>query len=127
MKQTITSQYEEGANLHPNVKETISGFNEAPIRSLIESLGYFENRNFIWQYPIGNYVLDFAFPDEMICIEADGKEHKLKKNIMVDFERDNFLYSKGWVVIRIDTTKLDSYHLSFYRNLIREVVEERKV
>jgi very-short-patch-repair endonuclease len=119
-------RYLVGENIHPNVKKCISGKNEIIVRSLLESLGYIENENFIWQHiALDGCILDFAFPNEMVGIEADGNEHNLLKNKRKDYNRDIELYNNGWVIIRIDTTNMDSYHLSFYRNLIREVISER--
>lgn len=47
----------------------------------------------------GWYLLDFALPDEKIDIEIDGSSHR--SHVARDAERDKFLRSLGWKVIRI--------------------------
>ena len=118
-------RFSEGDIIPKGIKKAISGNNEKIVRSLIESLGYVEGEHFIWQYPVDHYILDFAFPMEKVCIEADGKEHLTKNIKKKDYKRDMLLYGQGWVVIRVETNQLDSYKLSFYRNLIREVMEDK--
>ncbi len=117
------STHKETKTVSPRQKSFLVGKNEQKVKSLIESLGFFEGKDFIHQYPTAGYVLDFAFPVELVYIEADGKEHKHK--VKADTLRDAKLKDYGWVVIRIPDEKLDSYGMSFYRNLIREVVSER--
>lgn len=48
----------------------------------------------------GRWFIDFAFNDKMIALEIDGKQHKDRKD--KDKEKDEYLKSAGWKVIRID-------------------------
>ena len=69
----------------------------------LKKLGYKEDEDFVVQYPVEGrkYVLDFAFLKEKIDIEADGEYwHEKCKLPGEDEERDNFLKSKGWTVLR---------------------------
>lgn len=53
------------------------------------------------QYPIGNYRLDFAFPDEKIAIEIDGHDyHKEVEQRSADAKRDRDLLKEGWATLR---------------------------
>ena len=49
---------------------------------------------------IENYILDFYVPSSKIAIELDGIQHGFDENKRSDDERDNFLRSKGIVVLR---------------------------
>ena len=49
---------------------------------------------------IENYILDFYVPSVKIAIELDGIQHGFDENKKSDDERDNFLRSKGIVVLR---------------------------
>jgi len=110
-----------------NFKKSISSEKEECVKKILESLNYVEDKDFFHQHPVLNkYVLDFAFPSIKVNIEVDGVKHLKKKEIEIDAERDSDLYDNGWVVIRMQDYKFTSFTLSFYRNLIREVVEERK-
>jgi len=49
--------------------------------------------------PCGFYFIDFAFEDQMIALEIDGKQHALRQDS--DKKKDAYLLSKGWKVYRI--------------------------
>ncbi len=65
-------------------------------------------------YPIGNYLLDIALPEEKIYIEYDGSGHDLSVKLghvsEIDFrnkeiKRNYFLFRRGWKEIRIISNK----------------------
>jgi len=76
------------------------------------NLGFKEDVDFIVQYPIkgkkgSKYILDFAFPKEKLNIECDGEYwHEKCKNPEEDKERDEFLKSKGWYVLRFRSKEI---------------------
>lgn len=53
------------------------------------------------QYPVGRYRLDFADPDVLIAIEADGFFHRMPGAAERDRKRDEWLLSQGWFLFRI--------------------------
>lgn len=54
------------------------------------------------QLKIGRYRVDIAFPEKMIVVECDGKEwHSSDEQIEYDRQRDAYLKSLGWKVIRV--------------------------
>jgi very-short-patch-repair endonuclease len=53
------------------------------------------------QHKVGRYRLDFADPDVMIGIEADGFYHRMPGKAGKDQERDAWLLTKGWFIFRI--------------------------
>ncbi len=48
------------------------------------------------QHPIGRYIVDFACLERRLIVEADGSQHGGRK----DDERDEFLRSAGFLVLR---------------------------
>lgn len=110
------------------VKDCLSGKNEDEVIKVLVSMGYVLGKDFVRQYPFGErYVLDFAFINEQVGLEIDGDGHRKKEQRRSDKIRDSFLRSNNWVVIRIlDREFKNTYKFSFYKNLIREVVEERR-
>lgn len=78
----------------------------------LKNLGFKEDVDFIVQYSItgkkgSKYILDFAFPKEKLNIECDGEYwHEKCKNPEEDKERDEFLKSKGWYVLRFRSKEI---------------------
>lgn len=54
------------------------------------------------QYRIGRFRVDFAWPDRMIVLEADGWHHRAPEGAAKDRRRDSWLRSQGWVIFRVD-------------------------
>lgn len=54
------------------------------------------------QHRVGRYTLDFAWPDLKIALEADGWHHQSPRGAARDSERDAWLRSQGWLVLRVD-------------------------
>ena len=110
-------------------KDSMSGKNEDfAIDFLSTILSYENGKDFVRQYPIGErFVIDFAFVREQVAIEIDGKSHNGKKQRALDVKRDKYLARNNWIPIRIKEKDLQNkFKARFYKNLIREVVEERR-
>jgi hypothetical protein len=107
------------------IKETISSPREYEFQNLLISMGFKEGKDFIHQFAclqeeMGKlYVADFAFPDEKVIIELDGKEHKGKKK--EDHLRDKVFGLNGFQVIRIKTP-MDEYHGTYWKYFIKELI-----
>jgi very-short-patch-repair endonuclease len=54
------------------------------------------------QYKLGPYRLDYAWPDLLVNLEADGEFHQLPNIALKDAERDRYLRAHGWLVFRVD-------------------------
>lgn len=110
-----------------NWKKSMSGKNEERVIKVLDSLGFKLDEDYVRQYPIGvKFVMDFAFIKERICVEVDGQNHRGQKQKKIDKIRDRFMYDNSWVVIRIDDKDFfDTYKMSIYKNLIKEVYKER--
>ena len=60
------------------------------------------NVEYIEQYPIGRYQLDFAIVKHKIDLEIDGDQHYLDPRIAEgDKRRNRYLEELGWKIIRI--------------------------
>lgn len=112
----------------PEWRESMAGTNEKPVVKILESLGFEDGKDFQRQYPIGEkFVMDFAFVNEQIALEVDGDSHNAKRQKSLDKKRDSYLRSNNWVPLRIKNDDLVSvYSHSFYKNLIKDVVLERR-
>lgn len=109
------------------VKDCLSGKNEEQVIGVLEGMDYKIGKDFVRQHPIGlRYVLDFAFIPEQVAIEIDDISHMYAKGRKADKIRDRFLHSNNWVTIRIQDKEFKGYKASFYKSLIREIVEERR-
>jgi len=107
-------------------KDMMCGNNENLVIEMFDFLDYKAGKDYIRQYPFGSkFVMDFAFVNEKVCIEVDGKNHNSKKQIELDRVRDIFFYQNDWVVLRIPEKKFLK-NRSFFKSLIREVVEARR-
>jgi len=78
-------------------------FTESPTgieRLLIDEL---DSRciHYEFQYPILNWVIDFAFPEHSLAVEADGIYwHNLDNVQEKDARKDQSLHDKGWTILR---------------------------
>jgi very-short-patch-repair endonuclease len=59
------------------------------------------------QAPIGRYIVDFASFGARIVVEVDGGQHGMHDSIRSDRERDVFLRSQGFRVLRFWNSDVD--------------------
>jgi very-short-patch-repair endonuclease len=64
----------------------------------------FMGRKFKRQKPIGRYVVDFICLEDKLIIELDGGQHS--ENMEYDQERDSWLRSQGYTVLRFWNNEL---------------------
>ena len=108
-------------------KNSMAGENEAPVIKILDAIGYANGVDYVRQHPVGEkFVIDFAFVNEQVALEVDGKSHKAKRQMALDKKRDRYLFANNWVSIRIKDEELFGYKMSFYKNLIKQVVKERR-
>lgn len=108
-------------------RTAMSGKNEERAISMLQSLGYCIGSDFVRQFPIGErFVIDFAFVHEQVAIEIDGKNHNSKKQKEKDKRRDKYLRSVNWIPIRIKDEDMFGYKSFFYKNIIKEIIHERR-
>lgn len=62
----------------------------------------FFDKDFIPEFPIGIYSLDFAWTNKKKAIEIDGEQHeRFEEYIERDKRKDIFVKSEGWEILRI--------------------------
>lgn len=54
-----------------------------------------------FQHPLLGYFLDFAILAPKLVVEVDGAQHRTKKGLAKDAERDARLKKHGWTVLRV--------------------------
>jgi very-short-patch-repair endonuclease len=59
------------------------------------------------QAPIGRYIVDFISFGSRLAVEVDGGQHGLPDGIRSDDERDAFLRSQGFDVLRFWNSDID--------------------
>ena len=81
---------------------------ERRLRDALELRGFEHGVDFSTQYPLRyGYILDFAFPKEMLAIEADGAPwHTSKKARQRDHIKDKVLTKLGWTVLRLSDRQI---------------------
>lgn len=54
------------------------------------------------EYPVGHYRLDFAWPEQRLAVEADGRRwHSSRDDFTRDRAKHNALLADGWRVLRV--------------------------
>jgi len=74
---------------------------EATLWNIIKSK-QLEGKKFRRQYSIGSYVVDFCCTSEKLIIELDGDPHGEYHKIQKDENRDKYLESLGFTVLRFE-------------------------
>lgn len=74
------------------------------------------------EYPVGRYSLDFAYPIIKLGIELDGNQHYTKIGQLHDQQKDAFLKSCGWKVLRADRAV---FHTPAFVKLIKQTINQR--
>jgi very-short-patch-repair endonuclease len=54
----------------------------------------------VLQHPVGPYRLDMAYPELMVAVEYDGRDHLDPDRALRDLNRATYLGRCGWVVLR---------------------------
>jgi very-short-patch-repair endonuclease len=79
-----------------------------------KNTGYSFNRQFI----IGNYIVDFICRELNLIIEIDGNSHERKEVASKDSDKQYFLESQGYTVVRFSESevlkRLDSVAADIY-------------
>ncbi len=70
------------------------------------------------------YIVDFCCPALKIIIELDGVQHDIDENLYYDYERDNFIRSQGYEILRIPNCFVKQ-DIEFVRNKIITFCEKR--
>lgn len=96
-----------GAEFNTRVKITktmLPKFREWASQWELAALGVLELAGFKpqHQFQIGTYSADIAFPRRKLAIEINGRNHKFKKRRKREEQRDRYMQSAGWRVVKIN-------------------------
>ena len=84
-----------------------------------------DGRKFRRQYSIGNYIVDFCCPSEKLIIELDGDPHGEYHKIQKDENRDKYLESLGFTVLRFEN-RFVFQEPEYLKDEIRKVINKKK-
>ena len=96
---------------------------EATLWNILKSKST-EGRKFRRQYSIGNYIVDFCCPSEKLIIELDGDPHGEYHRIQKDENRDKYLESLGFIVLRFEN-RFVFQDPEYLKNEIRKFINEK--
>lgn len=105
----------------------LTGNGEEEFIVYLEEFGFKKDKDFFHQFVEEKYILDIAFPEQKICVEIDGINHRNKRNKIKDKERDIFLSEKGWFVVRVPVKNktVEASTAIVYLHLIKTIIENR--
>lgn len=87
--------------------------------TIVVSLGkILESERFAREVRVGRYFVDFG-NDLAMALEVDGKAYH--RDIVREFERDSYLYQRGWRVVHIPAIKLWNDPLAVQHEILRFV------
>jgi very-short-patch-repair endonuclease len=82
-----------------------------------------DGKKFRRQYSIDNYIVDFCCPSEKLIIELDGAPHGEYDRIQKDENRDKYIESLGFTVIRFEN-RVVFQEPEYLKNEIRKVLNK---
>jgi very-short-patch-repair endonuclease len=95
---------------------------EAALWNILKSRNL-DGRKFRRQYSIDNYIVDFCCPSEKLIIELDGAPHGEYLRIQEDENRDKYIKSLGFTVIRFEN-RVVFQEPEFVKNEIRKFINK---
>jgi very-short-patch-repair endonuclease len=78
---------------------------EEYVTKILNKNGLTEGKNYEFEYRQNKWFIDFAFVEDKIAIEIDGKQHNYPDRKIKDAEKDTWLTKNGWTVYRIKWRK----------------------
>jgi len=97
---------------------------EAALWNILKSKNL-DGKKFRRQYSIGNYIVDFCCPSEKLIIELDGDPHGEYHKIEKDENRDKFLESLGFTVLRFEN-RFVFQDQEYLKTEIMKIIYKRK-
>lgn len=82
-----------------------------------------------WEYNfrVGLYAYDFAWPELKIDVEIDGATHKSEKVMKIDDRRDEFSRQNGWVVVRFQAEFVKKNVIECIKTLKKVIKAQKKL
>ena len=76
------------------------------------------------QKTIGKYIVDFYIADKKLIIELDGTQHYETKGVVSDIERDSFLKSLGYSVLRYSNREVNTSFYNVCEDIYKRIFPE---
>ena len=73
------------------------------------------------QFPIGNYIVDFACLETKLIIEVDGGQHNTTEAIIYDNDRTRYLQNQGFNVLRFWNNEIDDNIEGVYLKIVESL------
>lgn len=102
MKRNNPSRIESAKNKRALSMESVLRERNLPQEIFFIELFKSKGVNFLDQYPVGPYNIDFFLPDNFICLEIDSTSRWGKKRRSAALVKDSFLKNNGFKVLRIN-------------------------
>lgn len=102
-RRTVPRRLQKEAAARPESKRVVTPSGEfwmSPIEAQLYEAMRHEGLDPVPQYCVEGYYVDFAFPDVMIAVEADGREFHSGERRQRDKKRDWIIRRAGWTVKR---------------------------
>jgi len=61
----------------------------------------FDDKNYVREFNVGLYSIDFAWVNKKLAIEIDGQQHEKEEYRLRDERKDKILIENGWIVLRL--------------------------
>ncbi|MBA3488056.1 MAG: type IV toxin-antitoxin system AbiEi family antitoxin domain-containing protein [Longispora sp.] len=107
------------------IRRAHSGARSAAERLLASLLRRSGIRGWHANYPVGNAIVDVAFPQVKLAIEVDGRAwHSAEGRFERDRERQNIIVTAGWQVLRftwLDLTARPAYVVNAIQTMLRQL------
>jgi very-short-patch-repair endonuclease len=84
-----------------------------------------DGRKFRRQYSIGSYIVDFCCPSEKLIIELDGDPHGEYHKIQEDENRDKYIESLGFTVLRFEN-RFVFQEPEYLKKELRKVINKKE-
>ena len=75
------------------------------------------------QFVIGNYIVDFFCSSANLIIELDGSQHYTNEKHMEDLERDQYLLSLGYTVLRYSNYQIHRDFVAVKQDIWNHIFE----
>lgn len=83
-----------------------------------------KNTNFINEYKVDTYSLDFADINSKIDLEIDGNQHFCHKRIIEhDKKRNLYLSCLGWTIIRVKWSEFLALSLDEKQRIVKDIIQ----
>ena len=78
------------------------------------------------QKVVGRYIVDFYCAEAKLIIEIDGTQHYEEEGKSKDLERDSYLYSLGYTVVRYSNRDIHENFEGVCTDILNRILESKE-